>query len=1405
MRANTYQSQGSQAQRPAKARAAHLPVSTPQNKTQNKMGLCGSVCGCCPCRRCKQQPASASRMRGRTFSSLAGSANDTDDDASVGDVNLQSHPSVDDDEFGAEDTCCDVFGRHLKVAFCGKNSTLTVFLMFIAAVLALVGAILQLSFADQPSDSDSLTSLRVTIDDDKEAFMWSVLFAVAIALAIYPFARAANYVALGLLRYILFSKLVSVVLYIDAFDNGPLSIILWAVGANEVAVRLSGLPQLGALSTRLLVFFIVIGLVTGLKNLMLAILQGRAILDQFTSTVRQAVQRLVVLQNLSAAAVTVAAKRARLLAKFKAARRATNAPDQSDTESHIVRMDSSAVAVTVTGLDDSAPTLNDLAGNNEGKSAPELMHIAEQEERYRNTSVTSGSPSRGPVHSSPGMPAREASVASVALDSTAPSHDDLSTADATGLAAHSVRTNESGHFSQTSTGLRGQTSEASSSVVPGADLLTQHAVQLAVLRPDGLLSTVLQDENGQDMAPIDASRSSADAGSRAHGDLNSRGSPSPSTAARPGPIDTAVVSGLRGSPDHRPASEHHPDISAPIRDNLDAEMATPKHAEEVDAGDLRDFEDEEDSYYVLSSYIEQGEFSLFDGKGQIISVRNAAHAKKIVHGLFSALDVQNKGRIDREQLTWSGNGWHSPLGPGWSDESVEGAFAEIGADNAVSFSRADLLQFTEAAVDGFRSLHLTLSSYTAVTRALNMVSNVLLSIIFVIFFVVLFSFDVQPILISLGTVFVSLGFAISGPASNLVESLVFLLVTRPFELGDRVRFDKGDAMYVRRMDLYTTTFERLDGTIATYRNSLLASREVRNEKRSGFAVISPTIEVSMNITPAQVEALNAAVVAYVRDRPQSWRSGMIEFYIYSIQPERNSMTFSFWLKHRQPYQDCCAVFGDTGRFMLFLCGTLRELGLEYALPSQPVQISKAMDIGAGFSDASNDMRKRPAGGSGAPGPGTFPAAHPTGRPSQVFARPSSQLSQGPPAGSQPSFDNSSMGSVQEPHAVTPDDNLLDKVHQATSRWVDVKAGDIAQVWRPELQKFKASDVKEMQQEAPRGQLSLGLPALPQSSHPQPYASMLGDHQQGNGASSQPMRLHQSSIDGHSDNTILSPECRNSGSAGVVANPNEHANRPAAMPRSSSGPQPHTHQEHAQRSQSARGMDKLPSGGSRGTRGSDGVQVQHRATIAVPSQAAAAKSGKPIELSHSVPSFGGLTLKPLNQRQKHTRDKTLALQRQREADAKARRATPKPRQLVWGRDTASLGSQDKAGSQGVKPPPPSAADNGVAARDSDGDTVVSLPPAIAMRSRSWAASKRFGAARTKTQQSSAEAPAAFSRALASMDAQFNAADTDAGSAHAGDALAPAIGRTSSLNSLPAAAAGTGMHGSKSHDNLSALRD
>jgi len=545
----------------------------------------------------------------------------------------------------------------------------------------------------------------------------------------------------------------------------------------------------------------------------------------------------------------------------------------------------------------------------------------------------------------------------------------------------------------------------------------------------------------------------------------------------------------------------------------------------------------------------------------------------------------------------------------------------------------------------------------------------------------------------------------------------------------------------------------------------------------------------MNITPAQVEALNAALVAYVRDRPQSWRSGMIEFYIYSIQPERNSMTFSFWLKHRQPFQDCCAVFGDTGRFMLFLCGTLRELGLEYVLPNQPVQISKAMDIGAGLGQGPEDM----ASGSRPAHSTSFPVAQPL----PVFAQArqlSSQNSGTPP------MDQPEHNAHEEPASGLLDNNLLDKVHAATSRWVDVKAGDIAQVWRPDQQKFKTSDLQEMQQEAPQGQVSLGLPAL-HGGAPAAYTAMFApteSHQPS--GSPQPTRLpptaaHETGSDGGGH---FSPLGRTSGSMEQSHTGDIARSASAQLPRTASGPQlVHSGSSLLQ-------VTGLSTAGRQHSSARNSLSGSVGA-FGGGDAAAAPKTGKPIELSHSVPSFGGLKLKPLNQRQKHTRDKPLALQRQRELEAKAKRAAGRGggKQLAWGRDTASVGSAGAAGEQaGAAAGRPSAVSR---AGDSDGDTVASLPPAAATRSKSWAALRRG-----QGQIGSANAPEAFAHALASMDAEYTpqAAAAAAAAAAGEHAVAPAIGRTDSMSSAGVAGSikSSGvLHVSKSHDNLSSLRN
>jgi len=827
-----------------------------------------------------------------------------------------------DDATAFEESCRTQTFAFIKKAFCGKSPTLTIFLLFLALVLAIVGAALEGSF-DANIDSDAVSSLRVKINNEF-VLIWDLLYAISTALCVVPFAHAANFLLLGTLRQLLFSRLFIVVLYLGAFDEGPLTVILWAIGANEVTLRISGLPDLGQLAPRVLVLFIVIGLVTGLKNLMVAVLQGHTILDQFTAKVRVAVQKLVVLQNLSAAAVTVAAKRAKLLQRFHSAQmRAMEAAEEADNSNGDFELDiPEAEGDAASSGSESRPPASSLEGKESTDGGPRasLASLGKSHRRFDSQSLLvapgqetgaeelhagiaeSAARARAGsgVSAMSGMTAALLQVAPAAAVVAGVQHNSAAGSAGVGPSlAHAVSSMPASALSalpplNTTGATPRHSSVLSGSQAPGKLSSDSNSAVLAVVGDNGLLSTVPLDASSDANSSVAHARSIRGTGALSHHLRRQRGismtvalQPSLSVASRNlfsrDAALTAASSPEKGPPGspgrkrsgsgtstsrggalgHRERglttidsvmegdeSEAEGEGSASIHGTT-ATTASPARApappageqaqvqlehggsqhsmtsgEEPDAEDLRDFNVEEDNYAVLSKYIEAGQFSLFDSKGHIVAIRNAAHAKRLINQLFTALDTRNTGLITRQQLQWDGDGWNDPLGPGWSEDSTEGAFQSMGADNALSFSRSDLLLFTEAAVTGFQSLRGTLNSLSAVTRALSLLANFLLAIVFIIFGVLLFDVDIQPVLISIGTVLVSVSFAISGPAGNFVESLIFLLVTRPYDMGDRVRFNGGITMFVHKMDLYTTTFERNDGTYVTYRNAVLSAGEV---------------------------------------------------------------------------------------------------------------------------------------------------------------------------------------------------------------------------------------------------------------------------------------------------------------------------------------------------------------------------------------------------------------------------------------------------------------------------------------------------------------------------------------------------------------------------------------------------
>jgi small-conductance mechanosensitive channel len=73
-------------------------------------------------------------------------------------------------------------------------------------------------------------------------------------------------------------------------------------------------------------------------------------------------------------------------------------------------------------------------------------------------------------------------------------------------------------------------------------------------------------------------------------------------------------------------------------------------------------------------------------------------------------------------------------------------------------------------------------------------------------------------------------FAIGGVVKNLIESIVFLFFTHPYDVGDRLIID-GETLNVKEFGLMSTTFTRWDGSEIYSPNIVLAASNIHNVKR----------------------------------------------------------------------------------------------------------------------------------------------------------------------------------------------------------------------------------------------------------------------------------------------------------------------------------------------------------------------------------------------------------------------------------------------------------------------------------------------------------------------------------------------------------------------------------------------
>jgi len=194
-----------------------------------------------------------------------------------------------------------------------------------------------------------------------------------------------------------------------------------------------------------------------------------------------------------------------------------------------------------------------------------------------------------------------------------------------------------------------------------------------------------------------------------------------------------------------------------------------------------------------------------------------------------------------------------------------------------------MVEFVKSVDAVYKDLRVLYASIANATR-MNAASQRLVDVVFffILSCIVLDALGVDPIALfgSLAAFIVGLSFMVGGASSKYFEGLLFVLVRKPFDIGDRIAVSdvEGDVSgsgssgwIVKDLDLFkTTVIFGTTGEEATYSNGSLANSRVINHNRSPKAVLSFLVRFGINTQKDKVQQFRRAVETYVKSSPREW-------------------------------------------------------------------------------------------------------------------------------------------------------------------------------------------------------------------------------------------------------------------------------------------------------------------------------------------------------------------------------------------------------------------------------------------------------------------------------------------------------------------------------------------------------
>ncbi|MQM21734.1 hypothetical protein Taro_054779, partial [Colocasia esculenta] len=238
-----------------------------------------------------------------------------------------------------------------------------------------------------------------------------------------------------------------------------------------------------------------------------------------------------------------------------------------------------------------------------------------------------------------------------------------------------------------------------------------------------------------------------------------------------------------------------------------------------------------------------------------------------------------------------------------------------------------------------KSLAHSLNDTKTAVQQLHKMASAVVSIIIVVVSLLVMGVATTKVFVVVTSQLLLVGFMFQNTGKTVFESIIFVFVMHPFDVGDRCVID-GVQMIVEEMNILTTVFLRYDNEKIYYPNSVLITKPISNFYRSPD--MGEMIEFAIDVsTPLDtITAMKESILAYIESKPKHWNTkhSVLVREIENV----NRMKMALNVLHTMNHQNFGEKLSRRSELLLELKRIFESLGIKYHLLPQEVHLTQVV-------------------------------------------------------------------------------------------------------------------------------------------------------------------------------------------------------------------------------------------------------------------------------------------------------------------------------------------------------------------------------------------------------------------------------------------------------------------------------